>query len=449
MESAENAPEAAETRPDPIFPVVIERIEEPPEREAGRLAFAGIVEDRKSLPAQLPLLPRPEGPRVPILELSDWRGVPTMERGRGAPLDLRLAVGAYVLTPHVARAARGRLVATVREPRDFLFPNGWERRRDWPRVREALFRARDYVIPDGTGTWLPFALRREPGENAGLDDFVRIDVELPSGSTHGPIIDRRDLAQLGVRSAPKFRAYIAAHSVAWLPGVTRRPHPRNPRFHLWSSATADYPILTRKDRRRLAFGAKDKRDRNSGQPRRPMGGSAGRRDPDPQGVHGRRPPWLARGARRGGRCAPEAGIEGRLTPLGGAVFPQSGRSRALTGQSRSRKPLQYNTKFSPPPRLPLKGRGGGAGWRRLGATTGSPFPCERRFRRDGVTHRRGEATSCPPERTTQHPPSLLPLPGGSSSCVYRRFLRPRSPLWRSPQPPGRVQASGSSVSGRC
>ena len=166
-----------------------------------------------------------------------------------------------MLTPHVARAARGRLVATVRELRDFLFPNGWERRRDWPRVREALFRARDYVIPDGTGNWLPFALRREPGENAGLDDFVRIDVELPPGSAHGPIIDRRDLAQLGVRSAPKFRAYNRCSQRGVAPRCHPPTSPRNPRFHLWSSATADYPILTREDRRRLAFGAKDKRDR--------------------------------------------------------------------------------------------------------------------------------------------------------------------------------------------
>ena len=208
----EDGQEPPEVRPerriDPIFPVV-QSVREPPEREAGRLAFGGIIEDRKSLPAQLPLLPTPEGPRVPLLELSDWRGVPTMAKGRGAPLDLRLAVGACVLTPHAARAARGRLVVTVRELRDFLFPNGWERRRDWPRIREALFRARDYVIPDGRGNWLPFALRREPGEDAALDDLVLIDVELPPGSGHGPVIDRRELARLGVVSAPRFRAYIA------------------------------------------------------------------------------------------------------------------------------------------------------------------------------------------------------------------------------------------------
>ena len=104
----EGVQEPPEVRPnhriDPIFPVV-QSVREAPEREAGRLAFGGIIEDRKSLPAQLPLLPTPEGPRVPILELSDWRGVPTMARGRGAPLDLRLAVGACVLTPHGARAA--------------------------------------------------------------------------------------------------------------------------------------------------------------------------------------------------------------------------------------------------------------------------------------------------------------------------------------------------------
>ena len=268
VESAENAQEApevpAEKRSDPILPVVIERVEEAPEREAGRLAFAGVVEERKSLPAQLPLLPRPEGPSVPILELSDWRGVPTMARGRGAPLDLRLAVGACVLMPHVARAARGRLAVTVRELRDFLFPNGWERRRDWPRIQAALWKAHNYMIPGrfqwrgrAVDGWIPFRMAGGAGDGATLDDLVLIDVELPPGSGHGPVIDRRELAQLGVDSAPRFRAYIAAHSVVWRPGVTRRPHPRNPRFHLWSSDPGNYPVLTAADRDRLAFGSAD------------------------------------------------------------------------------------------------------------------------------------------------------------------------------------------------
>ncbi len=270
-DAAQEPPEVRpERRIDPILPVVVETVQEAPEREAGRLAFGGIVEDRKSLPAQLPLLPRPEGPRVPILELSDWRGVPTMARGRGAPLDLRLAIGACVLTPHATRVTGGRLAVTVRELRDFLFPNGWKRWRDWPRIQTALWKAHNYMIPgrfqwrgrivDG---WVPFRLEGGAGDSAGLDDLVLIEVKLPPGSGHGPVIDRLELARLGVDSAPRFRAYIAAHSVAWRPGVTRRPHPRNRRFHIWSSDPANYPVLTAEARDRLAFGPNVKAQRRT------------------------------------------------------------------------------------------------------------------------------------------------------------------------------------------
>ena len=37
--------------------------------------------------------------------------------------------------------------------------------------------------------------------------------------------------------------------------------PRNQGVHLWSSDPANYPVLTTADRRRLAFGAQDKRNR--------------------------------------------------------------------------------------------------------------------------------------------------------------------------------------------
>ena len=114
-ETPEPDPEPPAVRPedrvDPILPVVAS-VQDSPEREAGRMAFRGIIDLRRQdlpEPAQLPLLPAPGGPRVSLLELSDWRGVPTMARGRGAPLDLRLAVAACILTPHAARATRGRL----------------------------------------------------------------------------------------------------------------------------------------------------------------------------------------------------------------------------------------------------------------------------------------------------------------------------------------------------
>ena len=77
----------------------------------------------------------------------------------------------------------------------------------------------------------------------------------------GAVIDRLALARLRLVSGPKFRAYIAVHSVAWRPGVTRRRHPRNRSVHLWSSDPAHYPVLTAEARRRLAFGAGDKKNR--------------------------------------------------------------------------------------------------------------------------------------------------------------------------------------------
>ncbi|MCE2398871.1 MAG: hypothetical protein J4F34_07545 [Gemmatimonadetes bacterium] len=256
-------PVLAETRPDPLLPVV-QSIREAPERTAGRLAFGGLVAGREPMDGQLPLLPAPDGPRVPLLELADVRGGPIMAKGRGAPLDLRLFVGAVLWTPHSSRAARGRIAVTVRELRDFLLPNGWERRRDWPRIREALLRAGDYMLPGvyqhergNVHGWIPFRLAGGIGEGAGLDDVVLIDVELPPGSAHGPVIDRGELSRLGVDSAPRFRAYLAVHSVAWLPGRTRIPHPRNRRVKLWTGDPGKYHVKTAEDRRRLGFGAAD------------------------------------------------------------------------------------------------------------------------------------------------------------------------------------------------
>ena len=258
----------AVTRNDPILPALrVTSVLEPRAREAGRLAFGGLVEGREDLAeTQLPLFDRgQEGPRVAMLELADARGGPIMARGRGAPLDLRLFVAACVMTPLTVREAQEPLVTTVRELRDFCFPNGWKKRRDWPALRSALVRMRDYAIPWVVGTtaggWWPVALRFAPGREAQLDDQVILDVRIPPGSGDGPVIAKPDLVQLGVTSGPQFRAYVAVHSVAWRPGRSRRPHPRNRDFHLWSADAGNYLVLTRRDRRRLAFGAHDKRNR--------------------------------------------------------------------------------------------------------------------------------------------------------------------------------------------
>ena len=54
---------------------------------------------------------------------------------------------------------------TVRELRDFLYPHGWKRARDWPAIQGALLKARDFMIPGvfpsergNVHGWLPFRL---------------------------------------------------------------------------------------------------------------------------------------------------------------------------------------------------------------------------------------------------------------------------------------------------
>ena len=236
--------------------------------EAGRLAFGGLGVGRDDLAnAQLPLLPGTDGPHVSLLDLADVRGGPIMARGRGAPLDLRLLVAACIMTPHDSRKGLLELAVPVRHLRDFCFPNGWQRRRDWPAIRRAMWKSRDFVIPDGQGgLWLPFHLNHDPGPDATLDDLVRFFVTFPEGSAHGPVIDRPELAQLGVASAPRFRAYIAAHSVQWKPGRTRVVSSKAGGRRVWTSNRHAYTILTAEDRRRLAYGATDKGHRTRAGP---------------------------------------------------------------------------------------------------------------------------------------------------------------------------------------
>ena len=147
-----------------------------------------------------------------------------------------------------------------------LFPNGWQAGRDWPRIKQALIEARDYTITDaGGGRWFMLALRRLPPENAhglpDLKDQVVLDIAFPEGMTTGPEVDLPAMGELSVESGARFRAYIAAKSLDWKPGVTRRPVPGSIGRYGWSRKLADYPVLTRADRRRLAFGEKDQGNR--------------------------------------------------------------------------------------------------------------------------------------------------------------------------------------------
>ena len=254
-------PVEPETRKDKrILPRIT--VSEKPEREVGML-FGGLHEGRQ---VQAPELPLWKGPialkRVPILDLVDAAGLPVMVQGRGAPLPLRLFIRALA-TAWTAGQASGsvRMQLKLRELRDGLYPNGWERRRDWPALYRALIHARDYAIHDGRGRWFPLALRYLP-DDPSLDDLIALDIAYPPGSTSGPTVNLPAMDQPSVQSASRWRSYIASHTLAWIPGTTRVRHPRSGRW-LWTRNIDAYPILTIEDRRRLAFGVSDRKHRTT------------------------------------------------------------------------------------------------------------------------------------------------------------------------------------------
>ena len=244
-----------------------------PERERGTL-FGGLLDDRPRTapPPTLALFPElePDRPRVPLLEIVDAAGVPLRSSGRGAPIEARLIVrGGLLMIRHEDRHLHTvRIAVTVGEMLDGLYPpkNGTRRiAENWPKIETALRSARDYTVPDATGgRWFPMALRRLPALDRNgkpaLDDLIVLDLSPPPGTTAGATLDLPALDVMGVTSGPKWRAYIAARSLIWSPGKTRRPVPGAARWG-WSSNPDDYPIVTLVDLRRLAFGADDAKHR--------------------------------------------------------------------------------------------------------------------------------------------------------------------------------------------
>ena len=103
-------------------------------------------------------------------------------------------------------------------------------------------------------------LRTLPGERPALSDPVVFEVALPPGSEHGPAVDRPALREAGRISSPAFRIGLAVPTLPWLPGRTRRPAVKARRGQwgqgpgLWIGDARHYPVLSLRDRRRIAFG---------------------------------------------------------------------------------------------------------------------------------------------------------------------------------------------------
>ena len=253
-------PVQAETRKDKGIWPKVEAI--PP--DAGRrqgMVFAG---DHAGIEAngQLKLVPDVEPTKAPLLDLVDCAGLPVMAQGRGAPLALRFAIMS-LLAVRMDDRGRDRTVQvpiTVRDLIQGLYPNGWQRGRDWPKVRAVLESMHGYVYPLPDGAWRPWAVPWVPYAPA-LDDVLTVNVNLIRQIKAGPEIDLHTLGQLGISDGPRFRAYLAAPAIAWVDGVTRVPVAKERGQWRYARDLNKYPVITRDDRRRLAYGPHDLKNR--------------------------------------------------------------------------------------------------------------------------------------------------------------------------------------------
>ena len=246
------------------------------ERERGMM-FGGLIETRPRT-VDLSLFPElsPTRYRVPLLEIVERTGLPIRSKGKGAPIEARLLVrgGLLMIRPEDRGLPIVRIAVTVQELLDGLWPPRRDKRgniardvgKNWRKLLDALYRARDWTVPDAEGgRWFPMALRRLPpnaDRRPALDDLVVLDLAPVPGAVHGPSVALPWLDRAGVKSGPSWFSYIAGRSLIWIPGTTRRPVPNTSgKVYGWSRNPDDYPVLSLADLRRFGFGKGDAKNR--------------------------------------------------------------------------------------------------------------------------------------------------------------------------------------------
>ena len=154
----------------------------------------------------LPGLEPPPGVVVPVLPLPVAK---VSTAGAGAAITPRLWFGCQMGLPLDRRTGEEvRLPFTVREVGTWLWPNGWNRRRDLPRLRKGLRDLYHLGVIWGQAEWLLVRPVKIPTVETSLDDYLLIDVTALRGSDRGPLIDTQRLWHLGVLSGIPWRIWI-------------------------------------------------------------------------------------------------------------------------------------------------------------------------------------------------------------------------------------------------
>ena len=164
--------------------------------------------------SQLPLFddtPRVNG-LVPVLPLRLYELASSgrKEAGRGAPLSQRLFFEALLSVGRLDRVPGKTAVLRVklRELIAWLWPKGWDRSRNLPRLRRSLIELHNMRVSWQRSQWALVLVLALPDNRTALDDYVILRVEHLPGSERGPLIDRQQLRHLGLVSAPAWRSYL-------------------------------------------------------------------------------------------------------------------------------------------------------------------------------------------------------------------------------------------------
>ena len=190
-------------------------------------------------------------PALP-LALYDLGGGSSMERGRGAPLALRLWVESILAVGLTDRANPWPTVLEIplRDLLAKLYPGKRTPRSTeyWPRLMQAVEILDSTRIPWEDPETGKSGLRRIvnvsdiPRGPGKLDDAVRIIVDLPPGSGKGPVVSPH-LARYGVQSAPLYRGLLNLAYLWFDPGRTRFPV-RGGKHWLQMEDPKRYPTIT-------------------------------------------------------------------------------------------------------------------------------------------------------------------------------------------------------------
>ena len=156
--------------------------------------------------AYLPGLEPPPLVEVPVLPLQVGQ---VSAAGAGAPIPSRLWFGCQMALPLDHRTGENVVLTfTLREIRDWLWPNGWNRGRDLPRLIEGFRNLATMGIVWGRREWLLVRPISIPTMDTILDDDLLVGVTALPGSNRGPWIDIQALWELGAKGGVPWRIWL-------------------------------------------------------------------------------------------------------------------------------------------------------------------------------------------------------------------------------------------------